>query len=249
VSGLTSDGVGVRPDLLVRLPGGKQLVVDAKAPLAAFLDASAEGASDQQREERLRAHGRALRGHVDALAARDYSRAFSPAPDVVVCFVPGESMLAAALDADPGLHEHGLARGVVLAGPGTLLALLRTVAFTWQQEALAGNARELFEVGRELYARLGTLGSHSAKLGRTLHRAVEDYNALVGTLERRVLVTARRISELEVADEPIPVTQPVEVTPRPLTAGELLEDLGARPELLDDAGRARPVPLFEAESG
>ncbi len=158
-------------------------------------------------------------------------------------------MLAAALDADPALHEHGLARGVVLAGPGTLLALLRTVAFTWQQDALAGNARELFEVGRELYARLATLGAHSAKLGRTLHRAVEDYNALVGTLERRVLVTARRISELDLAGEPIAPVLPLEVTPRPLTASELLDDLGARPELVDEAGRTRPVPILDADSG
>jgi DNA recombination protein RmuC len=158
-------------------------------------------------------------------------------------------MLSAALEADPSLHEHGLARGIVLVGPGTLLALLRTVAFTWQQEALAGNARELFEVGRELYARLGSLGSHSAKLGRTLHRAVEDYNALVGTLERRVLVTARRISELDLAREPLPELLPLEVTTRPLTAAELLDDLDRRPELLDETAPARPMPLFETETG
>jgi DNA recombination protein RmuC len=249
VSGLTPDGRAVRPDLLVRLPGGKQLVVDAKAPLSAFLDAHASGTSDEQREDRLRAHARALRGHVDALAARDYSRAFAPTPDLMVCFVPGESMVSAALDADPSLHEHGLSQGVVLAGPGTLLALLRTVAFTWQQDALAGNARELFDLGRELYARLASLGTHSAKLGRTLHRAVEDYNALVGTLERRVLVTARRISELDLAGEPIAAVLPLEVTPRPLTASELLDDLGARPELVDDAGRTRPMPILDADSG
>jgi DNA recombination protein RmuC len=253
VSGVTPDGTGVRPDLLVRLPGGKQLVVDAKAPLSAYLDAYAAGSPDEHRDERLRAHARALRGHIDALAARDYSRAFAPTPELVVCFVPGESMLAAALDADPGLHEHGLGRGVVLAGPGTLLALLRTVAYTWQQEALAGNARELFEVGRELYSRLGSLGTHSAKLGRTLHRAVEDYNALVGTLERRVLVTARRISELDLAREPLPEVLPLEVTARPLTAPELLDDLDVgrdhRPELLDERPAARRPPLFEAETG
>ncbi|MFL6098362.1 MAG: DNA recombination protein RmuC [Actinomycetales bacterium] len=224
VSGTTPDGAGVRPDLVVRLPGAKHLVVDAKAPLSAFLEAYADGAPDERRDERLRAHARALRGHIDALAARDYSRAFAPAPDIVVCFVPGESMVAAALDADPALHDHALGLGVVLAGPGTLLALLRTVAFTWQQDALAGNARELFEVGRDLYARLATLGSHSAKLGRTLHRAVEDYNALVGTLEHRVLVTARRMTELELATTPLPEALPLDVTPRPLTAPELLAE-------------------------
>jgi DNA recombination protein RmuC len=244
VSATTPDGAGVRPDLVVRLPGGKQIVVDAKAPLTAFLDAYGEGASDDHRAERLRGHARALRGHVDALATRDYTRAFAPTPDLVVCFVPGESMLSAALEADPSLHEHALSRGVVLAGPGTLLALLRTVAFTWQQDALAGNARELFEVGRDLYARLGTLGGHSAKLGRTLHRAVEDYNALVGALEHRVLVTARRMSELDLATGPLPQVLPLDVTPRPLTATELLDDLGRRPELLDEpAADPRGSPL------
>jgi DNA recombination protein RmuC len=143
---------------------------------------------------------------------------------MVVCFVPGDAILAAALDADPALHEAAMARRVVLASPATLLALLRTVAFTWQQEALSGNARELFEVGKELYSRIGTLGEHSLKLGRTLHRAVEDYNALVGTLERRVLVTARRMNDLELADHPLPQVPPVDSTPRTLTAVELLLD-------------------------
>jgi DNA recombination protein RmuC len=235
VSGLTPDGAVVRPDLVVRLPGGKQLVVDAKAPLTAFLDASAEDAPEGYRADRLRAHARALRGHVDQLAGRDYARAFAPTPELVVCFVPGESMLAAALDADPGLHEHALSRGIVLAGPGTLMALLRTVAFTWQQDALAGNARELFEVGRELYARLGTLGTHSAKLGRTLHRAVEDYNALVGTLEHRVLVTARRMADLDLTTAPLAEATPLDISPRPLTATELVDDL----DRLD--GRAQPA--------
>jgi DNA recombination protein RmuC len=250
VSGTTPDGGMVRPDLVVRLPGGKQLVVDAKAPLSAFLDAHAEGAPDDVREERLRAHARALRGHIDQLAARDYPLAFSPTPEFVVCFVPGESMLSAALDADPGLHDHALGRGVVLTSPGTLVALLRTVAFTWQQDALAGNARELFEVGRELYARLGSLGTHSAKLGRTLFRAVEDYNALVGTLERRVLVTARRMSELDLASQPLAETLPLEVTPRPLTAAELLDDLGRRPELDElDQLSERDHSAFDGPAG
>jgi DNA recombination protein RmuC len=238
VSATTADGTTVRPDLVVRLPGRKQLVVDAKAPLAAFLDAYVDGASTEHRDDRLRAHARALRGHVDALAARDYARAFAPTPDLVVCFVPGESMLAAALDADPGLHEHALARGVVLAGPGTLLALLRTVAYTWQQDALAGNAQQLYDVGRELYSRLGSLGAHSEKLGRTLHRAVEDYNALIGTLERRVLVTARRMSELDLAGPPLAEPLPLDAAPRPLTAVELVDDI-SRPGPPSDPAAAR----------
>ncbi|GAB3590785.1 DNA recombination protein RmuC [Angustibacter peucedani] len=231
-------GGTVRPDLVVRLPGGKQLVVDAKAPLTAFLDAGA--ADDDERARLLAAHAKALRGHVDVLAARAYWQAFSPTPEMVVCFVPGDAILAAALDADPGLHEAAMAKRVVLASPGTLLALLRTVAFTWQQDALSGNARALFEVGRELYGRLATLGEHSAKLGRTLHRAVEDYNALVGTLERRVLVTARKMNDLDLTDDLLPAPEVLESTPRTLTAVELLDDADLAAsrrgdDLLDDA--------------
>lgn len=221
------DGGALRPDLVVHLPGGKNLVLDAKAPLSAFLEAGA--ADDRERRRLLAAHARALRGHVEVLAGRAYWQAFTPTPEMVVCFVPGDAILAAALDADPALHEDAMARRVVLASPATLLALLRTVAYTWQQDALAGNARELFEVGRELYGRLGTLGGHTAKLGRTLHRAVEDYNALVGTLERRVLVTARRMNDLDLTDETLAVVEPLESTPRPLTAVELLDDEVRRP--------------------
>ena len=216
------EGTVLRPDLVVTLPGGKHLVVDAKAPLSAFLDAGTADEADRPRL--LAAHAKALRGHINVLASRAYWTAFSPSPEMVVCFVPGDAILAAALDADPGLHEEALAARVVLASPGTLLALLRTVAFTWQQDALAGNARELFEVGRELHARLSTLGASTAKLGRTLHRAVEDYNALVGTLEQRVLVSARRMNDLGLTSTLIDPSPPIETAPRPLTAVELLTD-------------------------
>jgi len=218
--GVNGDGVGVRPDLLVQLPGGKFIVVDAKAPLAAFLEASELGDSAQQ--VAAVAHAKALRGHVDTLAAKEYWTAFQPTPQLVICFVPGEAFLAAACTADPALLEHAMSRRVVLATPTTLLALLRTVALTWQSEAVSGNARELFEVGGELYRRLANLGEHAGKLGRDLHRVVEDYNALIGTLERRVLVTARRMQELEVVDTALPALAPVQESPRPLTAGELL---------------------------
>ena len=220
--GRTPDGVGVRPDLLVRLPGGKQIVVDAKAPLAAFLEASER--DDAAQQVAAVAHAKSLRSHVDGLAAKEYWTAFQPTPQLVVCFVPGEAFLASACTADPSLLEHAMSRRVVLATPTTLLALLRTVALTWQSEAVSGNARELFEVGSELYRRLGGLGEHAGKLGRDLHRVVEDYNALVGTLERRVLVTARRMQELQVADSELPVVNPVLESPRPLTAVELLTD-------------------------
>jgi len=215
-------GTVLRPDLVVRLPGGKNLVVDAKAPLTAFLQAGP--ADPPERDRLLAAHAKALRGHVDVLAAREYWTAFSPTPEMVVCFVPGDAILAAALDADASLYEHAMDSRVVLASPATLLAVLRTCAYAWQQDALAGNARELFEVGRELYARLALLGSHTAKLGRTLQRGVEDYNAMVGTLERRVLVTARRMNDLDLTGTVLDVPEPVEATPRTLTAVELLDD-------------------------
>ena len=227
--GTTSEGASVRPDAVVRLPGGKQVVVDAKAPLAAFLEAAARrpeeppATAEKRRVDASIAHARALRGHVDALAAKEYWTAFQPSPEIVVCFVPGESFLAAACDADPALLEHAMARRVVLATPTTLLALLRTVALTWQQDAVTGSARELLDAGRELHARLGSLGAHVGKLGRTLFRAVEDYNSVVGTLERRVLVTARRLGEMEVADGELEPVAPLETVPRPLTAPELLQ--------------------------
>jgi DNA recombination protein RmuC len=231
-SATSPDGRTVRPDLVVHLPGGKHLVVDAKAPMTAFLDASSS--DDPATQDRLlSAHAKALRGHVDALANRAYWQTFSPTPEMVVCFVPGDAVLAAALEVDPGLHEDAMARRVVLASPATLMALLRTVAYTWQQDALAGNARALFEVGRDLYERLGTLGSRTSKLGGTLHRAVEDYNALVGTLERRVLVTARRMRDLDLTDTELTSPEVIESAPRPLTAVELLDADASSGEVAD----------------
>ncbi len=211
-TGVSASGAAVRPDLVVHLPGRKQVVVDAKAPMAAFL------------EQRYDAHAAALRRHVDVLAGKEYWTAFPSSPELVVCFVPGEAFLAAACEADPSLMDAAMSKRVVLATPTTLLALLRTVALTWQQDALAGSARELFVVGRELHARLGVLGGHAGKLGRDLRRAVEDYNAMVASLETRVLVTARRMRELEVVGDDLPAVEPVDGSPRPLTAPELLED-------------------------
>ncbi len=245
VQGVNEDGVGVRPDAVVRLPGEKVVVVDAKAPLAAFLEAAQAvrpGEDPEQAAERqLRAgdqHAQALRSHVDALAAKKYWSAFSSTPELVVCFVPGESFLTAACEADPALLEHAMARRVVLATPTTLLALLRTVAMTWQQEALAGSAREVFELGRELYARLAGLGGSVGRLGKSLDRAVTDYNAMVGGLERRVLVSARRLHDLEVTDRDLAPVTVLESVARPLTAVELLEGADQVVEQDDDGGAA-----------
>jgi DNA recombination protein RmuC len=153
---------------------------------------------------------------------------------MVVCFVPSEAMLSSALAADPSLHEAAMARKVVLVGPGALLALLRTVAFTWQQEALTANARQLMRLGHELYARLGTLGTHTSRMGTALQRSVEAYNQMVGSLETRVLVTARQMRELDLVESELPVVAPIEAGPRVLTAVELLEQATAeesRPQL------------------
>ena len=239
VSAVSRHDRGVRPDVLVRLPGDKCLVVDAKAPMTAFLSAQADGIDATERSRLLASHATSLRGHVDSLAAKAYWSAFTSTPEMVVCFIPGDAILAAALAADPALFEYAHGRRVVLASPGTLLALLRTVAFTWQQDALTANAQQLLKLGSELYSRLGTLGSHATRMGASLQKSVESYNALVGALESRVMVTARKMHELGLADSLPSEAEPVQIAPRPLTAAELIVGLDsdvldsdvARPEL------------------
>jgi len=243
VSSVSAHSRGVRPDVVVRLPGAKLLVIDAKAPMVAFLDAQADDLDDDERAALLGEHAAALARHVTALAAKEYWSAFRHGPEMVVCFVPSDAMLGAALAAQPGLHERALAQRVVLVGPGSLMALLRTVAFTWQQDALSQSARELLDLGRDLHRRLGTLGAHTAKVGRSLQSSVEAYNAMVGALETRVMVSARRMSELDLVDDEIPVLVPVETAPRPLTAHELIDAATAeesRDELLLDVEVPRP---------
>lgn len=237
-------GRQVRPDVVVQLPGSKHLVVDAKAPMVAFLQAQSDDLPPAERDRLMRQHAAALKSHVDSLAKKDYWSAFETSPEMVVCFVPSEAMLSTALAANPSLHEEAMARRVVLVGPGALLALLRTVAFTWQQDALTANARELMKVGHELYDRLGTMGTHTARMGTALQRSVEAYNQMVGALETRVLVSARRMRDLEIVEDELPQPTPLEAGPRLLTAVELLEQasaVDARPQLdLDEAvGRSR----------
>lgn len=237
-------GRQVRPDVVVQLPGSKHLVVDAKAPMVAFLQAQSDDLPPAERDRLMREHAAALKSHVDSLAKKDYWSAFETSPEMVVCFVPSEAMLSTALAANPSLHEEAMARRVVLVGPGALLALLRTVAFTWQQDALTANARELMKVGHELYDRLGTMGTHTARMGTALQRSVEAYNQMVGALETRVLVSARRMRDLEIVEDELPQPTPLEAGPRLLTAVELLEQASAedaRPQLdLDEAfGRSR----------
>jgi DNA recombination protein RmuC len=230
VSVRNDDGL-LRPDLVVNLAGGKSVVVDAKVPLDAFLDATGAD-SDEERDAHLSRHARQLRQHVDTLGAKAYWRSLPATPEFVVLFVPGESFLSAALEAEPALLEYAASRQVVLATPTTLIALLRTVAYAWTQEALADKARDIHTLGRDLYDRLGVMGGHLDKLGRALTGAVTSYNKAVGSLETRVLVSARRFAEMEVSDQELPSPAPVTEAARPLTAAELLDEVAeSRPEL------------------
>ncbi len=218
----TPDGA-VRPDLVVRLAGGKNIVVDSKVSLAAYLEA-AETDDDDVRAARLDAHARHLREHVDRLAAKAYWAALSPSPEFVILFIPGEAFLAPALERDPGLLEYALGRKVHIATPTTLVTMLRTAQYAWQQAALAENARAVFDLGRQLYERISGLGGHVDRLGRALAKAVSTYNQAVGSLESRVLPSARKLSELGVVDGELTAPAAVEETPRALSAPELVAD-------------------------
>ena len=214
------DGAAARPDLVVHLAGGRALAVDAKVPLRAWLDA--QGAAGPAADASLRDHARALRAHVDALAARDYAALLPQSPDLVVLFVPSDAVLDAALRADAGLLEHAFERGVVPATPSTLVALLRTAALGHRQEALAAGTREVARVGAEMLERLATLGGHVDRVGRSLSTAVESYNRAVGSLESRVLVSARRMADLGVPGPSVVPPEPADCAPRGLVAPELL---------------------------
>ncbi|MHC1559901.1 DNA recombination protein RmuC [Actinomycetospora sp. C-140] len=202
-----------RPDLVVHLAGGKQVVVDAKVPFTAYLE-STEARDDDARRERVAAHAKQVRAHVDALGAKAYWRRFDPSPEFVVMFVPGEVFLSAALEADPALLEHAFGVDVVIATPTTLMALLRTVAYAWRQEALARNAAEVHALGRELHGRLATMSGHLARLGRSLDGSVRSFNETVSSLESRVLVSARRFADLSVTTAELEGPEQVERRPR-----------------------------------
>lgn len=228
----TTDEDGTRrPDLVVHLAGDKHVVVDAKVPLDAFLDATAAD-SDEERARHLTRHARQLRAHVDALSGKTYWRAVTSTPEFVVLFVPGEPFLSAALDAEPTLLEYAADRKVVLATPSTLIALLRTVAYAWTQETLSEKTREIHDLGRDLYERLTTMSGHLDRLGRSLNGAVSSYNRAVGSLENRVLVSARRFNDLGLSRDRIDSPAPLVDVARPLSAAELLDEVAEhRPEL------------------
>ncbi|MGH3304013.1 MAG: DNA recombination protein RmuC [Streptosporangiaceae bacterium] len=228
----TADGA-IRPDMVVRLAGGKNIVVDSKVSLAAYL-AAAESADENIRADRLAAHARHVREHVDRLAAKAYWVALSPSPEFVVLFIPGEAFLAPALEQDPALLEYAMASRVHIATPTTLVTMLRTAQYAWQQAALSDHARAVFDLGRELYDRIASLGRHVDGLGRALTTAVSTYNRTVGSLESRVLVSARKLNELGVVEGELEQPRPVEETVRLLSASELIVDAG--PELVPPPG-------------
>lgn len=204
---------GARPDLLVYLAGGKQIVVDAKVPFAAYLDAAQEE-DPRSQEAHLVRHARQLRKHIDQLADKAYWELFDPTPEFVVLFLPGDPFLDAALTTDADLLEHAFARNVILATPTTLIALLRTIAHTWRQEALSRDAATIHQLGRELYSRLGTAGSHLDRLGAQLGKAVDSFNHTVASMESRVMVTARKLDDLQLYDGEIKEVSQVESWPR-----------------------------------
>lgn len=216
---LSADDGAHRPDMIVRLPGGKELVLDAKVPLTAYLQAHDAGASSPEvSAELLARHAKAVKVHIDALTTKKYWESAQNSPELVICFVPVESILSSALMADPTLLDYAISKNVVLASPISLLAILKAVAFSWRQDVLTESAKQLFDLSAQLYARLGTLGDAVGNVGASLKTSVDRYNKLVGTLEARVLPTARKLNTLDVTTLTSPA--PVDVSPRGLTAPE-----------------------------
>jgi DNA recombination protein RmuC len=219
-----SDGGRLRPDVVVKLPGGKDVVVDAKAPLDAYLSA-VEAEDDDSRRAHLQVYGRHIREHVTKLSAKSYWSQFSSTPEFVVMFLPSEALFSAALEQVPSLIEEGVDQQVLIATPTTLIALLRAVAYGWRQEKVAESARAVSDIGRELHARLATLVGHFMKLGRQLEGSVKAYNETVGSLEGRVLVSARKLSEHGAAagEKELPEPMQIDTAPRTVQATELAE--------------------------
>ncbi len=227
---VTTETGRLRPDLVVKLPGGKRIVVDAKTPLQAFLEAF-ETNDEEARRTCLANHARQVRDHMNTLAGKKYWEQFESTPEFVVMFLPGETFFSAALEQDSSLIEHGVLNRVIPASPTTLIALLKAVNYGWNQEKLARNAQRISELGKELHDRLRLLGGHIAQVGTGLDRAVESYNRAVGSLESRVLVSARKFAELgaSVADD-IPELEPIETTSRALSFEWDEEDVPGTPE-------------------
>ncbi len=217
------EGRQLRPDLIVQLPGGKSIIIDAKAPVAAYLDAI-EATEESAQQVQMARHAQQVRTHITALGRKGYWEQFAQSPDFVVMFMPGEAFFSAALQEDPSLIEYGVGTNVIPATPTTLIALLRAVAYGWRQEKLAQNAEEISNLGKDLYERVAKLGEHWSDVGDRLGKAVEAYNKSVSTLESRVLVSARRFRDLKASSEgrEIDALDPIELSPRTVQAEELV---------------------------
>jgi DNA recombination protein RmuC len=185
----------VRPDLVVKLPGGRQIVVDSKAPISAYMDAH-EAVDEETRRIKIREHAQLVRTHLQSLARKSYWEQFQPTPEFVVMFIPGEAFYSAALESDPTLLDSAFAQGVIMASPASLIALLKTAAYGWREQSLADNVRAMRELGQEIHSRLATMADHLMRLGRSLDQATSSYNSAIASFESRVLVSARRFKEL-----------------------------------------------------
>ena len=219
-----SDAGAGRPDMVIHLPGGKNIAVDAKVPFTAFLEASqiavtATGEEGARREALIKQHVRVVRGHIDALASKAYWAGLDASPELVIAFIPSESLVASAMEADPSIMDYAFGKRVALASPVTLWSVLKTVAFSWQQDVLTDEAKNLFDLGKELYQRLSTLSEHADKLRRSIDSTVASYNSFANSLESRVLVTARKLNVLDESTV-LPHARTVEATTKPLTALE-----------------------------
>jgi DNA recombination protein RmuC len=226
---LGDDGRMLRPDVIVKLPGGKSIVIDSKVSLAGYLRAHEEGADDAVRAAGMADHARQVRTHIQTLGQKAYWRQLQATPEFVVMFLHDESSWLAALDVDPSLHELALSNNVIPASPTNLIGLLRAVHYGWQQETIAEGARQISDLGRELYKRLSTMGAHVSKLGRSLDGAVKSYNETVGSLERQVLPQARRFEQHGITGVEPPELVPIDRQTRALSAQELVADTAEGP--------------------
>lgn len=235
---ISSESGSRRPDMVLRLPGGKSIAVDAKVPYNAYIDASAipataTGEQDARRQSLLAQHAKQVKAHVDALSAKSYWTGLDSSPEFTMAFIPNESLLSVALDQDPSLLDYAFSKRVLLASPVSFWATLKTVAFTWQQDVLTEDAKRLFDLGKELFGRISTLGEHAEKLRRSLDSTVASYNQFASSLESRVLVTARKLDQLD-ESKIIPTANLVEERPRQLSSVEF--ELASLDEL-DGVGR------------
>ncbi|TYL56056.1 DNA recombination protein RmuC [Nocardioides sp. BGMRC 2183] len=238
---IEADSGARRPDMVINLPGGKQMAIDAKAPYNAYIEACRPDIAPDQRHRHLVDHAKKVRGHVDTLASKSYWSGLAASPEFTIAFIPNDQLLTAALETDPSLLEHAFGKGIVLATPANLWAILKTVAFTWRQDVLTEDAQQLFDLGRELYRRIQKMAEHAEKLRRSLESTIKSYNAFAGSLESRVLVTARKLDHMDESSV-IPTPATIDLTPRALTSGdfEAIADT-ERDELAFDLGLEEPV--------